>query len=52
MVDNSLKLEQNLSEVVIFSILFSESPIDFLDKTLDVLDVKNPKYFLHEKYIK
>ena len=34
-----------------FSILFSESPIDFYDKTLDVL-VKNLKYFLYEKYIK
>ena len=34
-----------------FSILFSESPIDFYDKNLDVL-VKNLKYFLYEKYIK
>ena len=31
--------------------LFFESPIDFRDKTLDVL-VKNRKYFLYEKYIK
>ena len=31
--------------------LFSDNPIDFHDKTLDVL-VKNLKYFLHKKYIK
>ena len=37
--------------VVIFSILSSESSIDFHDKTLDPLG-KNLKYFLYEKYIK
>ena len=40
-----------LSDVVIFSILYSESRIDFHDKTLDML-VKNLKKFLHQKYIK
>ena len=37
-----------LSDVVIFSILYSESRIDFHDKTLDML----VKKFLHQKYIK
>ena len=40
-----------LSDVVIFSVLSYESPIDFHDKTLNVL-AKNAKYFLYEKYIK
>ena len=40
-----------LSDVVISFILSSESPIDFHDKTFDVL-VKNLKYFIFEKYIK
>ena len=40
-----------LSDVVIFSILSSESPTNYHDRTLDVL-VKKIKYFLHEKYIK
>ena len=40
-----------LSDVVIFIVLSSKIPIDFHDKTLDVL-VRNLKYFLYEKYIK
>ena len=39
-----------LSDVVIFSILYSESRIDFHDKTLDML-VKNLKKFLHQKLL-
>ena len=40
-----------LSNVVIFSILSSESPTDFHYKTLDVL-VKKLKYSFYERYIK
>ena len=40
-----------LSHVVIFSILSSKSPIDFHDKTLNVL-VTSLKYFSYEKYVK
>ena len=39
-----------LFNVVIFSMLSSESPIDFHNKIVDV-SVKNLKYFLYEKYI-
>ena len=39
-----------LSDLVIFSVLSYESPIDFHDKTLNVL-AKNVKDFLYEKYI-
>ena len=40
-----------LSNVVIFSILCSDSPLDFHDKTWDAL-VKNLKYFLDVENIK
>ena len=39
-----MKLWVKLSTLVIFSILYSDNPLDFHQKTWDVL-VKNLKYF-------